>query len=129
MAMKKKPAKSFDEMTDAELIALAGDASDLERDIPLSETKPLTAADRRLWEKAKARGRPKVGAGAKNVTISIETSRLAKLDASVKAFKTSRSALIAYALDKVLLGGAGKIRLGGKPKSPRKPKPKVTKNG
>jgi hypothetical protein len=61
--------------------------------------RPLNARQRRLWEKAKRKvGRPKVGAGAKRVLVSVEGSLLKRADAYAKAHGLSRSKLISKGL-------------------------------
>lgn len=61
--------------------------------------KPLTAAQRRLWKKAKrGPGRPKVGEGAKIVSLSIEGELLRRADALAKKRKQTRSELLVEAL-------------------------------
>lgn len=68
----------------------------------LSPPKPLTKAGRELHRKAKLRGRPKVGKGAKRVMVSVERGLLKKADGYAKGRGLSRSELIAHALQTVL---------------------------
>jgi hypothetical protein len=65
--------------------------------------RPLTAAQRALWEKAKRRpGRPKVGAGVQVISLSVERELLKKADAQAKARRISRAQLFAEALKAAL---------------------------
>ncbi len=64
--------------------------------------KPLTAAQRKFWEKAKARGRPRIGKGAKVISLSVEQTLLAQADAEAKALGISRAELFARGLRKIL---------------------------
>ncbi|HVS72303.1 MAG TPA: hypothetical protein VHQ47_13695 [Phycisphaerae bacterium] len=61
--------------------------------------RPLTAAQRALWEKAKRRpGRPRTGEGSQVVSLSVERALLEKADAYARAKGISRSQLVAEAL-------------------------------
>ena len=66
--------------------------------------RPLTAAQRKLWEKAKSRprGRPRVGNGAEVISVSVEKDLLAQADAEAKSQGISHAALIARGLRAVL---------------------------
>jgi hypothetical protein len=76
------------------------------REIPLSETSPLTAADRRLHEKARRRGRPRTGEGAEPVTLTIERGLLRRTDAFAARTGLTRSQLVAMALTQLLSSDA-----------------------
>ncbi|HWE96022.1 MAG TPA: helix-turn-helix domain-containing protein [Tepidisphaeraceae bacterium] len=60
-SQKTSPIEAFLAFSDEEKEAVY---RSVDREIPLSETRPLTAAQRELWEhaKRKVRGRPEVGA-------------------------------------------------------------------
>ena len=73
------------------------------REIPRSETRPLSAAMRREWEKAKRRrGRPRSGEGAKPVYVTIERALLRRADNYAKAQGLTRAQLVAKGLMSVL---------------------------
>lgn len=75
----------------------------LDREFVADSFGPLTPAARRLWEKAKRkRGRPRVGKGAKVLSISIEKGLLARSDRAAKRLKISRAKLIATGLTRLL---------------------------
>ena len=43
----------------------------------IDKTRPLNAKERKLWKRAKrGRGRPKIGKGAKKISISLEGNNL-----------------------------------------------------
>ena len=66
-------------------------------------TRPLTVAQRKLWKKAKRKiGRPKIGEGAKIVSLSIEGELLRRTDALAKRRKLTRSELVVEALQAAL---------------------------
>jgi len=66
-------------------------------------TRPLNAAERRQWERAKSkrpgRGRPKVGQGAEKISLSVERGLLRQADALAKHRRISRAELVAAALE------------------------------
>ena len=72
--------------------------------------KPLTAAQRAQWERAKRRGRPIVGQGAKVISLSVERQLLKEADALAKARGISRAELVARGLRTILAKGRRKSR-------------------
>ncbi len=90
------------------------------REVPLSETRPMTPAERRSWKATQARlqaghakppaakrprGRPVVGKGAKGVQVTIEGGLLAKADAYAKRNHMKRSELVAAGLRLAMASG------------------------
>jgi hypothetical protein len=81
----------YGKMTRARLDALV---ADLDRPIPLLETRALTAAERRQWQRAKRRpGRPRRGLGVRVISLSVEQSLLEQVDAAVQETGLSRAAI------------------------------------
>jgi hypothetical protein len=109
--MKAKPLNpnllgKYGRMTAEELDAVV---AKLERPIPLSEMRPMTAAERTQWQRAKRRpGRPRQGQGVQVISLSVEQSLLAKADRVAKRAGISRAALFAMGL-KSLLNAAEKL--------------------
>ena len=69
----------------------------------LARSRPLNAAERRQWRRFKARmGRPKVGKGAKTISLTVEKELLAQADAYAKRHGISRAKLVAQGLQAVL---------------------------
>ena len=66
------------------------------------EFKPMTAADRRLHQRARRRGRPKIGRGAKRVMITVEMGLLKAADDHAKKIGISRSELVANGIRSIL---------------------------
>jgi S-adenosylmethionine:diacylglycerol 3-amino-3-carboxypropyl transferase len=64
--------------------------------------RPLTPAQRALWERAKRRGRPTIGAGAKVISLSVERRLLSEADARAKALGISRAEFVARGLRAML---------------------------
>jgi hypothetical protein len=65
--------------------------------------KPLTARDRGLHKRA--RGRPKIGKGAKVVPVSIERELLSRADSFAKRHHLKRSEMVAKGLQLVMAVG------------------------
>jgi hypothetical protein len=100
---KKTPIERFLALSDAEKDA---DVEKYEREIPLSESRALTPAERKLWLKAKRKmGRPKVGLGSKMIPVSIELGLLKEVDAYAKAHKLKRSQASALGLVQLMRAG------------------------
>jgi hypothetical protein len=98
--MTPRRRKQSYEYSTAELEALT---ADLDAEFVADKFGPLSPADRRLWTKAKRkRGRPRVGAGAKVVSVSIEKGLLTRADRLAKRLHLSRARLIAFGLEQVL---------------------------
>src|SRR4051812_29504233 len=73
---------------------------ELDRPVPQSETRPMTAAERRRWEKAKRKvGRPKIGNGTAVVSVTVEKDLLAWADAYAREKGLSRARLVGIALE------------------------------
>lgn len=88
--MKRKTNKQFD-------------TAEFDREFISDTFKPLTAKDRERWEHIKRKpGRPRKGAGAKVVAVSIEKALLAKSDRLAKRMGVTRANLIARGLRAML---------------------------
>ena len=77
-----------------------------DRDILIDETRPLTPAQKRLHEKVRRQGRPRIGKGAKRVLVTIEGGLLEETDRLARQQDISRSQIIARGLRAVLRGAA-----------------------
>lgn len=72
----------------------------------MSEARPLSKADRKLWDKAKKRmGRPKVGEGARVISLSVEGGLLERTDAYARKHRIRRARVFARGVERVLAGG------------------------
>jgi hypothetical protein len=106
--MKKTQRSSSRKSPIEEFIALPDEEKEriwesFNREIPLSETRPLNAAERKLWAKAKKKmGRPVVGAGSKVISLSVERDLLGRADALAKQNGVTRAAVVAAGLRAVL---------------------------
>lgn len=78
-------------------------AAAFDREFVADEARPLTAAQRKLWAKARRKpGRPKVGQGVKTIALSIEKGLLKRADAEARRRKISRATLVALGLQSLL---------------------------
>ena len=95
---KKTFAEQFEQMTDAQKTAFA---KQYDREIPLSETRPLTADERKLFKRIlkRGRGRPRIGKGAARINITIEKDLLGRVNAFAKKARISRARMIVQGLE------------------------------
>jgi hypothetical protein len=93
--MSKPKVKNWSELTADEL---AEATREYDREMPGLPGKPLTAAQKARHRRAKKMGRPKKGAGAAIVGISVERGLLKEADALAKRRKIGRSQLFVAAL-------------------------------
>jgi hypothetical protein len=69
----------------------------------LARSRPLNARERRQWRRFKAKmGRPKIGKGAKTISLTVEMDLLKKADAYAKRHGISRAKLVAQGLKAVM---------------------------
>ncbi len=73
----------------------------------LARSRPLNARERRQWQKFKAKvGRPKVGKGAKTISLTVEAGLLKQADDYAKRHGISRAKLVAKGLQSILNSAA-----------------------
>ena len=95
----KTSRKSPTRMTAAELADVARGAENINFD----DTRPLPPEMAAVWDRAKrGRGRPRIGAGAEKVLISMEKRLLLVTDALAKRKGLDRSKLVAHAIREML---------------------------
>lgn len=69
----------------------------------LARSRPLNAEERRRWRQFKSKmGRPKVGKGAKTISLTVERDLLDRADAYAKQHGISRAKLVAQGLQAVI---------------------------
>jgi len=69
----------------------------------LARSRPLNAPERRQWRRFKSKmGRPKVGKGAKTISLTVELDLLKQADAYAKRHGISRAKLVAQGLHAIL---------------------------
>src|SRR5512146_1201671 len=94
MKRKVSPIEAFLALPDEEK---ERQCKEFDKPFVFEKARPLTAAQRKEWERAKARGRgrPRVGNGVKVISLSVERGLLAEADARAKALGISRAELFA----------------------------------
>lgn len=97
--MSKRRTANYSQMSEDELEAIA---ARFDRSMVIEESKPLSAAMRETHRRAR-RGRPKVGAGAEKIRISVERGLLKEADALARKRKITRSELVARGLRAAIL--------------------------
>jgi hypothetical protein len=103
--------RHFNALSDAEKEAVF---ESFDRPTPRSQTRPLTAAERKRWDATQAAlkakrpgpGRPRVGKGTRSVLVSIERQLLAEADRYAKAHQMKRTELVAVGLRLAMRAGA-----------------------
>ena len=82
---------------------------ELDREMVADEFRPLTAAESARWEKARRKpGRPRRGAGAKVISVSVERQLLARSDALARNLRITRASLVERGL-KAVLAAEGRL--------------------
>lgn len=96
---RKRKHSSFEDLSAEEKERIFRDIDEAPPGKLWSESKPLTAADRRRFERVKKKlGRPKVGNGARVVSVSVEKELLDSADAFAKRQGIGRSELFVCGL-------------------------------
>jgi hypothetical protein len=97
---KKVPAsKPYWEMTTAELRAAT---QEFDQESIGDTFRPANAKEQARFERARKRGRPRVGAGSKTISVTVEATLLAQTDRLAKKLRVPRAVLIARGLQAVL---------------------------
>jgi hypothetical protein len=95
MSMSRKklsPIEQFIALPDSEKDRIA---AEFDRAFVADTFQPLTPEERRFWQRARRRGRPRVGKGSQRITVSIERSLLKQIDSHARAQRLSRSEFLA----------------------------------
>jgi hypothetical protein len=88
---------------------LAAATKEFDREMVVSDSRPLRPAEKEAWEMAKRKpGRPRKGAGVKVISVSIERGLLSRTDLLARSMGVSRASLIERGLITVLGAGGGR---------------------
>jgi hypothetical protein len=69
----------------------------------LARSRPLNARERRQWRRFKSKiGRPKVGKGARTISLTVERDLLKQADAYARQHGLSRAKLVAQGLQAII---------------------------
>jgi hypothetical protein len=100
MKNRKLTVSSFVALSDGEKEAVYQECEAID---PTTPGKPLSPAQRNLWNRIKRKhGRPRNGQGHKVISVSLEKGLLKRADSFVKKTGTTRAALIARGLESIL---------------------------
>ena len=100
MKRERHAASRYRDMRTEEIAAAT---AEFDREMVVSESRALTAAERRTWEAARRKpGRPKRGAGVRIISVSVERGLLTRSDALARSLGISRAALIERGLKDLL---------------------------
>ncbi len=100
MSGKKSLVRSYERMS---LDDLREATKQFDEEMAVDRSRALTPAERKAWEKARRKpGRPRRGAGAKVISVSVERGLLARCDALARTLGISRASLIERGLRAVL---------------------------
>jgi hypothetical protein len=101
----KKARTKYWEMTAAQL---ADATREFDKPFAASKARPMNAAERERENRFRAKlGRPKLGKGARAISVTIEQGLLSRADAYAKHLGLSRAKLIARGLEQVMPRKAG----------------------
>jgi hypothetical protein len=103
---KKSDIDAFIALPDAEKERIFQELEEESPEDRLARSRPLNAADRRKWRRFKARGRPRIGKGAKTISLTMEKSLLKRADAYAKRHGITRSKLVAQGIQAILNSAA-----------------------
>jgi hypothetical protein len=82
---------------------LAEATAEFDRELVISQSRALSPGERGTWREVRRKpGRPRRGAGAKVISVSVERGLLSKSDATASRLGISRAALIERGLRLVL---------------------------
>lgn len=90
---------NVDAMTRKQLDRLYAECEAITPDTP---SRPLDKADRAMAVAARKGGRPRVGAGAQRINVTVERGLLRQVDALAHRIGVSRAALVAEGLRKLV---------------------------
>jgi len=68
----------------------------------MAQSRQLNAKERSQWRRFKKKGRPKVGRGAKTISLTVEKELLKRADAYARRLGISRAKLVARGLQAVI---------------------------
>ena len=104
--VRKHKAKAFARMTPDELQAAT---TEFDREMVAGTFGPLSPRAKARWKMARQKpGRPREGQGAKQISVTVERSLLARSDALATDMGVTRAGMIARGL-KAVLAAQGKL--------------------
>jgi hypothetical protein len=102
-AHRKLAGVAFDTLPQAEKQKVWDELNAESTESMLARSKPVSAAERRAWQRAKKMGRPRLGKdGVKVISLSLEKELLRRADAYAKRNDLKRSELITQGLEAII---------------------------
>ena len=106
MKGKKSVVKKYERMRPEELKA---ETAKFDQEFVVQESRPLNTEERLLWDRARRKpGRPRVGRGARVISVSVERDLLVVSDALARRLGISRASLVSRGL-KAVLAAEGRL--------------------
>jgi len=103
---KKSVVTKYEKMRPKERQAVT---AKFDQELTVEEPRPLSAEERTLWAKARRKpGRPRVGRGARVISVSVERQLLGRSDALAQRLGISRASLVSRGL-KAVLAAEGRL--------------------
>jgi hypothetical protein len=100
---RKSDIDEFISLPDAEKERIVKEIESETLQQSLARSRPLNPRERRQWRRFKAKmGRPKVGKGAKTISLTVERTLLEQADAFAKRHGISRAKLVARGLQAII---------------------------
>lgn len=97
---RKQPKKRYDQMNAREL---AKATRQFDEEMVIDRSRELTPAEQSRWQRARRKpGRPKVGKGARVISVSLEKGLLGRADRLARKLQVPRTRLIALGLEALL---------------------------
>jgi len=99
---KKSVIEEFIALPDSKKDRIVKQFEDETLEQTLARSRPLNARERRQWRFKAKMGRPKIGNGAKTISLTVEKELLHQADAYAKRHGISRAKLVAKGLRAVI---------------------------
>ena len=109
-ANRKLTGHSFDAMPAAQKQAIYDEIDSMSREELLAKLRPANAADIARAQRIVRRGRPKIGKGTRQISITVEADLLKEAEAYSRRKGLKRSELISQALRQMLAGPTARKR-------------------
>ena len=107
---KKLTGQIFDAMSAAQKQAVYDEIDSMSRDGLLTKLRPASRTDIARAQRIVRRGRPKIGKGTRQISITVEADLLKEAEAYSRKNGLKRSELISQALRQMLTGPTGRKR-------------------
>lgn len=109
-ASRKLTGQVFDAMSPAQKQAVYDEIDSMSRDELLAKLRPARPADIARARRIVRRGRPKIGKGTRQISITVEADLLKEAEAYSRKNGLKRSELISQALRQMLTGPTARKR-------------------